>query len=456
MAPLLSRRATRKRMSATEVFATLAFILVLPALMMGTTLYRYEKVMRNATPTPAEVPPKKKYSATGLSPKPIPAVKSVLDSQDFVKQNITENSCDRLYGFRHIVKTDNGKCIEHASLHWKACKLFPLQVNVSRIDGPVGNETIHSVKGRTEKEEFLSYHAGAFQMEAEVPPGMDRTWSRVLEATQYKLVTHKDDDIPTVFLHRPTYANPCFWTAALYNLYITLHQFDLLNESALRIVWMDGHAWTQLNSVWGHLFRATEVLHIKQLDPHTRYTRPYFVHTESTFHDPGLRKHQNRDACQPDSSLHQFRDFVLDRHGLSLKTTDTNQLTLLTRLDYMGHPRSDGITDRKIHDIEKTQELLADQYPGYTIKTVSFEEMPYREQLVVISQTDLLVSVHGAGNIHVIFLPSHATLVEYYPPGFSGRVRFKYLAACMGIQYVQKSARIASNLPGQKITVHLT
>jgi len=370
--------------------------------------------------------------------------------------DVLENSCDRLYSFRHIVNTDNRKCIQHNSLHWKACEVSPLQVDISRIDGPVGNETIESVKGRTEQKELLFYHLGAFQMETKVPHGMDSTWSRIIESTRYQALTLKEDSVPTVFLQRPTYANPCFWTAALYNVYVTLHQFELLNESALRIVWMDGHAWNPLDSVWKHLFRATEVLHIKQLDPRMRYNRPYFVHTESTFHDPGLRKHHNQDACKPDSSLHQFRDFVLERHGLSLKQTDTKQLTLLQRSDHSAHPRSDGVTDRKIHDIDKAQELLAEQYPGYTITTVSFEDMPYREQLAVISQTDVLVTVHGAGNVHVIFLPSHATLVEYYPPGFSGRVRFKYLAECMGLRHVQKHARIASKLPEQKITVHLT
>jgi len=97
------------------------------------------------------------------------------------------------------------------------------------------------------------------------------------------------------------------------------------------------------------------------------------------------------------------------------------------------HPRSDGRTDMTIADIDDDTAYLQLEYPYHTIQVVSFEDLPFAQQLSYIVQTDILVSVHGAGNIHTMLLPDHAIFVEYFPAKFVLRTRFRYVAQCLNI-----------------------
>lgn len=128
-------------------------------------------------------------------------------------------------------------------------------------------------------------------------------------------------------------------------------------------------------------------------------------------------------------------------------------LTLLVRKDYVAHPRSSGKTDRKLENMEEDLAYLQSQYPSHLVRAVSFEGLPFEEQLRIITGTDVLVAVHGAGNIHVLFLPADATLVEYIPQTFQDRRRFRYLAECLNITYIPKQARISRRIkvnPGKE------
>ena len=177
------------------------------------------------------------------------------------------------------------------------------------------------------------------------------------------------------------------------------------------------------------------------------------------------------------STLIEFRNFVLQRYGIRPKRrrqrwqnklqeeeekeegrrhnehdknnddkendNDKATLTLLARVDYYPHPRSDGMTDRIFANITDDVQYLQSLYNdnnntnNYHINVVSFENMTFKQQLLHVTQTDLWVSVHGAGNIHVLFLPYHAQIMEYFPKGFIQRRRFKFLSECILTPYHQ-------------------
>jgi hypothetical protein len=44
------------------------------------------------------------------------------------------------------------------------------------------------------------------------------------------------------------------------------------------------------------------------------------------------------------------------------------------------------------------------EYPSYDVMMVSFEGMPFWEQLSNVTQSDIFLLVHGAGSIHALFL----------------------------------------------------
>jgi hypothetical protein len=96
-------------------------------------------------------------------------------------------------------------------------------------------------------------------------------------------------------------------------------------------------------------------------------------------------------------------------------------ITLLVQRHYVAHPRSDGVVDRTLHQLNETELALHQQYPNDAVQVVSFETMSINEQLAIIVTTYALLSVHGAGNIHSIFMRPGSVFVEFFPPGFASR-----------------------------------
>jgi hypothetical protein len=78
----------------------------------------------------------------------------------------------------------------------------------------------------------------------------------------------------------------------------------------------------------------------------------------------------------------------------------------------VAYPRSNGRTDRTLANPEDDGAYIQSQYPTNFVQVVSFEGISLEEQLSHITQSDVFVSVHGASNIHTLFLPDHATKVE--------------------------------------------
>ena len=207
-----------------------------------------------------------------------------------------------------------------------------------------------------------------------------------------------------------------------------------------------------------------------------------FVNTRSAFGDEGMRNHRSGHACDPATSgLHKFRDFVLQRFNVtrsaSLTTIMSNDryhqdqptdsghivvqdpptkiLTLLVRKNYRAHPRSTGLTDRVLANPDKDAHYIQSLYPDYNVEVVSFEGMPFEDQLRQVARSDVFVAVHGAGNVHVLFLPDHAEFVEYFPPGFSQRRRFEFLADCLNVTYKREAAFIENSFDDGRISVRL-
>lgn len=166
----------------------------------------------------------------------------------------------------------------------------------------------------------------------------------------------------------------------------------------------------------------------------------YLVHPgRAPLGNEGLATYRMGDPCSPNSTLHEFRRFVLDKYGYSDEFSDeeqetrTKRLTFLIRKPYMAHPRAGALMDRTVVDVNETVEELRLRYPDHQVETVSFEGISFREQIAIMRKTDLLVAVHGAGNVHVLFLPMHSGFIEFYPTGMMRRQRFQYFASALDL-----------------------
>mmetsp|Transcript_5640 Transcript_5640/g.13537 ORF Transcript_5640/g.13537 Transcript_5640/m.13537 type:complete len:523 (-) Transcript_5640:6-1574(-) len=272
----------------------------------------------------------------------------------------------------------------------------------------------------------------------------------------------------TYFVFRGDYVLLPKVMSTLYDVWTTDKLFTEADQSTKdcppTIVWLDGHAYGgDLDRIYHHLFGSG--VHIRRLaredagNETLMFKRAVFIESTSPFWE-GLALYKYDHPCQNNSGLHQFRDFVLERYGVKRKelsgtTNETKRLTFLVRRNYQPHPRSDGRTDRQVEDVEGDANYLRKQYPGYQLDIVSFETMSFAEQLRCMARTDLFVAIHGAGNMHAIFLPDGAKFYEYFPPGFNGRTRFKFLSHCLGIKYESRAAVIKQKFKGGKISVSI-
>ena len=86
---------------------------------------------------------------------------------------------------------------------------------------------------------------------------------------------------------------------------------------------------------------------------------------------------------------------------------------------------------------------LAHRVSHTRIQSVDFSAIPFKEQLLIISNTDVLIGVHGAGLTHGMFLRPRSSIVEILPSDLDHK-GFRNLASCLNHGYY--SAR-ATKLP---------
>ena len=366
------------------------------------------------------------------------------------------NMCDGLFDFEAIQPTEGReRCISHLNLGWVSCYVGAVSVDREKIMGSTGGEAIESVSGRDEKEESLLFLKGAIKSEKPLPAMVTRKMNEAMRKALSSVVVSPEVgqdpepvsrlEGPTFIVKRGDYANPCMSIASIYNVFVAMKKFNVTSPN---IVWLDGHATGSLDGVWADLFQA-KVVHVKQLPSGVFIEEAFVVNQLSAFGDEGIKIHRWGEACHNSSSLHQFRDFVLEKYQVKRSVTETKLVTFLIGQNYKAHPRSDGITDRAIANVEADRAYVESLYPGYHIDVVSFEEMPFQDQLAQIVKTDILVAVHGAGNIHSIFLPDNAKFVEFFPPKFKSRKRFRFLAESIGVHYTAMLARVVSSRNGK-------
>lgn len=69
------------------------------------------------------------------------------------------------------------------------------------------------------------------------------------------------------------------------------------------------------------------------------------------------------------------------------------------------------------------------------LKVVDFAKISFQEQIHTIGNTDVLISVHGNGLSHVLYLPGHAGVIEIFPPN-SHALDYRLFGEARGLEYL--------------------
>lgn len=90
---------------------------------------------------------------------------------------------------------------------------------------------------------------------------------------------------------------------------------------------------------------------------------------------------------------------------------------------------------RRILNLDELVRTIQQKSKLFSVKTVDFNhQMPFKHQMEMIANTDILVGMHGAGLTHSLFLPDYAVLFELY--NCDDEYCYLDLARLRGVKYM--------------------
>jgi hypothetical protein len=118
-----------------------------------------------------------------------------------------------------------------------------------------------------------------------------------------------------------------------------------------------------------------------------------------------------------------------DRVHMYAETEIINNAATL-RVTYLKRPPprtlSPAVEEKLLSSIKKMD--------GVSLRVEDFSTIPFKEQINIIGNTDVLISVHGNGLSHVLFLPPSAQVIEIFPPN-THTVDYRIYAEARGLDY---------------------
>jgi hypothetical protein len=109
--------------------------------------------------------------------------------------------------------------------------------------------------------------------------------------------------------------------------------------------------------------------------------------------------------------LYQFRNALL--RNLDLPILPPSRTAVGSPIQLVLSAHSSGDPPRDVHFLNQ-QKVLAQAFPQLAIQHVELSKMGLREQVELVSQTNIFVSTCGGGSMTATFLPKGASLILYY------------------------------------------
>ncbi|XP_046332316.2 uncharacterized protein LOC124115398 [Haliotis rufescens] len=301
-------------------------------------------------------------------------------------------------------------------------KLEDMVLDPSRAFGTRrGGENITEVKYQDESTEFFNFELGVLRTLCRGTPGMMRHLENrphqasVNDVTNVITVSNKTEmeymeslEGLTVGIVRIDYAN-MYWTVIeLYNAYLNTRE---MNRTAAEttILILDAHPATALDGLWELLFK--KVVRVGWLKKKTLLEQ--FVLVPELKPVPIVRK------AKSIPYIDDLRYDVSDRAGgfLGRKLACGRiRITVVLRNNYIAHPRNvRGIIERQFNNSDELIQALKNTFPETPVQAVALETLTIREQIQLITETDILIGVHGAGLALTLFQVPGTGLIELFP-----------------------------------------
>ena len=237
----------------------------------------------------------------------------------------------------------------------------------------------------------------------------------------------------TILITRFDYANVYWNMVDLYDAFLLMQFFNKTSHET-NVVWLDAHPTGPLDPLWHKLF--SNVSFLSQL-PNLTKTNECVL---------GLLR-GNSPLVKRTSSAPQmeaFRNFVLSSLGVPLihaSTCISNYIHVLFiwRRDYLSNPRNpQQIISRKISNENELLTQAKLKFSSWSIRGIQLDRLPVTQQISIVSQSDILVGMHGAALAFSVFLQPGSGVIELFPAKDMGHGNWhmQYLAKWSQVNYL--------------------
>ncbi|OWF55801.1 beta-(1,2)-xylosyltransferase-like [Mizuhopecten yessoensis] len=253
-------------------------------------------------------------------------------------------------------------------------------------------------------------------------------WLEALEdtsVTESKNVQKKK----TIFVLRYEYANLYHQMTDFYNAFLVAKLLKIPPDD-LDVVLTDRNSPSVLDKAWDVLFgNVTKVKDMKE---------PVF-YKEVIWAVIGYNSPMNFHSLNSLPYVEEFSHFFKTRYNTGPKVLDCAGVSILFvwRRNYVAHPGNpSGTISRKIKNEKELIEAVQEVFPGHSVAGIQLDEHEINDQVKWVSQTDILVGMHGAGMSHIMELPYHAGVLELFPTYKAKTNRhFRAMARWRGLHY---------------------
>jgi len=152
--------------------------------------------------------------------------------------------------------------------------------------------------------------------------------------------------------------------------------------------------------------------------------------------------------CRATSLFTGYSRFVLEAFGLwDVQPPAIPQVTLSLR-----HRTASKNVGRILANENEVVNVLRSEGTMINVEVVDTSTMPYGQQLALIRRTNVLVGVHGAGLMLIMFAANEAVLVELHPSYRQDR-HFRHAARMVGRHYMPMRSNVRETCQGSSDNV---
>jgi len=119
----------------------------------------------------------------------------------------------------------------------------------------------------------------------------------------------------------------------------------------------------------------------------------------------------NRYNIISDILNNEYPEIILIKRGYVEKLVDDEELD--KKLDKKYQSKTNGAKRREIIDIDKLEEYLQNKFISF--KSVILENIPFKEQVCFFKNAKVIIMIHGAALINLLFSNKHTLLIEIRP-----------------------------------------